>query len=166
VTRRLIRAVLETSFWTAAHRADVAANCFDLFEIVVPRAVEREILRPEAAPREFPYSTLFRQFRERFRDPPPDAPPPLRMFGPGEAEAIPLALHLSADLLMNEHRAARFAEARGVWVVTAPMVIAMLYRLGVISWRAADRKLDLVKPITSPAILERGRRLLAELQAD
>jgi hypothetical protein len=38
-----VLAVLDTSFWVAAYRAEVAANCLDLFEIVVPHAVEAEI---------------------------------------------------------------------------------------------------------------------------
>ena len=39
-------AVLDTSFWTAAYRAEVAANCLDYFTLIVPAAVGREILAP------------------------------------------------------------------------------------------------------------------------
>ncbi|MGH2351748.1 MAG: hypothetical protein ACRDJN_09060 [Chloroflexota bacterium] len=41
---------------TVAYRAEVIANCFDLFEMIVPRAVEAELRRrqPEAPTREYP----------------------------------------------------------------------------------------------------------------
>ena len=35
-----IVAVLETWFWIAAYQAEVAANCLDLFDIIIPQAVE------------------------------------------------------------------------------------------------------------------------------
>ena len=46
-----VLAVLDTSFWVLAYRAEIAANCLDLFEIVVPKAVEEEIPNedPESA---------------------------------------------------------------------------------------------------------------------
>ena len=60
-------AVLDTSFWTLAYRAEVAANCLDLFQIVVPRAVESEIraIQADAPRREYPYATLFRHLRDK-----------------------------------------------------------------------------------------------------
>jgi hypothetical protein len=90
---RLLPAVLETSFWTAAYRAEVAANTLDYFALVVPGAVEGEIRRGVAshAAREFPYATLFRHLRDMMTDPPDQRPAPLTLFGPGEAEAITLA---------------------------------------------------------------------------
>ena len=81
------RAVLETSFWTAAYRAEIAANCLDLFEIVVPRAVEAEIrsIDPADPRREYPSTTLFRHLRGQLLDPPPEVPTPLARFGPGRS---------------------------------------------------------------------------------
>lgn len=155
-------AVLETSFWVAAYRAEIAANCFDFFDIVVPRAVEAEIRSGQtgAEQREYPYTTLFRQFRDRLLDPPADAPPPLRRFGAGEAEAIPLAAHLKVDLLINERRAAEFAASQGLHVVTAPAFVVFLRELDVISDRAARRKLEVIEAHTAGPIIARARRAL------
>jgi len=94
------------------------------------------------------------------QDPPEDAPPPLSLFGPGEAEAITLAVHLKVRLLMNEYRAARFATAQGVRIVSVPAVIVRLCDHGTISKRAAHRKLDLIEPITNAILIEDARELL------
>ena len=96
-------AVIDTSFWTAAYRAEIIANCFDLYTIVVPPAVDREILAPQAAfpRREYPYATLFRHLRGQMTDAPASAPP-LDRFGAGEAAAISLAREMGALLLINE----------------------------------------------------------------
>lgn len=134
-----ILAVLDTSFWAAAHRADVLGNCLDLFAMVVPRAVEAEIRGVQApgSRQEYPYATLFRHLRSLMLDPPAQAPPPLPIFGAGEAEAIALASHLRADLLINERRAGLHAAGLGIQVFTVPSVIVALYEHEVISRRAA-----------------------------
>jgi hypothetical protein len=158
-------AVLETSFWIAAYRAEVIANCFDIFEIVVPRAVEAEIrsVDPDNPRREFPYATLFRHLRGLLLEPPPEAPTPLPLFGPGEAEAIVLADHLGVHLLINERRAGDYAANLGIAVVTVPAVIVLLRAEGIIGARAAERKLDLISPITAREMVERARRALDAL---
>lgn len=145
--------VLDTSFWTAAYRAEVAANSLDYFAIVVPSAVEREILAPQAdAPRrEYPYATLFRQLRTHMQGPPLAAPPPSTRFGAGEAEAITVAEHLGATLLINERRAEDFARSCGIGVLTVPAFIVVLRIADVISDRAARRKLETIEAITAPA---------------
>ena len=116
----LLRAVLETSFWMAAYAAEVAANCFDFFELIVPTAVEDEIRRPQAGSpqREYAYATLFRQLRHRMIDPPAEAPPRLHLFGPGEADATALAQSSGAWLLINEHRGAQYARRAQIATVT------------------------------------------------
>jgi hypothetical protein len=148
-------AVLETSFWIAAYHAEVVANCLDLFEIIVPRAVEQEILsRPPLAPRrEYPYASLFRHLRTLMTDPPDAEPDPLLLFGPGEAAAIPLAQHLGVMLLINERRAATYAANLALRVVTVPAVIVTLRAEEIISDRAARTKLALIKPITADQII-------------
>jgi hypothetical protein len=158
-------AVLETSFWVAACRAEVGPNCLDLYEIVVPRAVEAELRSvPLATPqREYPYATLFRHLRAKMLHPPPHAPPPLPIFGSGEAEALALAEHLRAILLINERRGARYAASLGVQVITVPAVIVALRERDVISDRAAGRKLALIEPITSRDIVADARRALEAL---
>lgn len=144
-TGRVI-AVLETSFWKVAYRAEVVANALDRFEIVVPRAVEAEILAVQlAAPRrEYPDATLFRHLRAQMREAPVSVTP-LRVFGPGEAEAIPLAQALNAVLLINELPATRYAVSLGIQVTSVPGVIVELCEDGVISVRAAQRKLELAR---------------------
>src|SRR5437870_4955443 len=109
-------AVIDTSFWTAGYRAEIVANCLDLFEIVVPGSVEAEIRwRSASLPRrEYPYATLFRHLRSKMSGPPADNVAPIRMFGRGEAEAISLASHLRVDLLINEFRGARYASGHGI----------------------------------------------------
>lgn len=141
-----VPAVLDTSFWVAAYRAEIAANSLDLFEIVVPRAVEAEIMAVQAAAprREYPYATLFRHLRDRMRSAPAQLTDPLPLFGPGEAEAIALARELGVLLLINEHRAADYARNLGTLVVTVPAVIVALRAEDVISDRAARRKLALI----------------------
>jgi predicted nucleic acid-binding protein len=158
-------AVLDTSFWVVAYRAEVAANSLDLFEIVVPRAVEAEIraIQRSAPRREYPYATLFRHVRGQMLDPPRDAPPPLTSFGPGEAEAITLADHLQALLLINERRAARYAANLQIAVVTVPALIVALRALDVISDRAARRKLALIEPVTAREILDQALQALDTL---
>jgi len=158
-------AVLETSFWTAAYRAEIVANCLDVFEIVVPRAVEAEIRGRQvgATRREYPYATLFRHLRAQMADPPAERLPPLQRFGAGEAEAVVVARHLDAVLLINERRAAEYAARQGIVVVTVPSVIAALRGEDVISDRAARRKLDLIAPITARQLVADARRILDAL---
>jgi len=144
------RAILDTSFWVAAYRAEVAANCLDLFEIIVPRAVEAEIraLQTENPQREYPHATLFRQLRSQMGDPPSPGTAPLGILGAGEAEAIALAVDLGVAVLINEGRGARYAAKRGIVVVTVPSMVVLLRAQDVISARAARRKLDLIASIT------------------
>jgi predicted nucleic acid-binding protein len=159
--------VLDTSFWTGGYRAEVVANCLDLFQIVVPRAVEAEIRSPEAgAPpqREYPYVTLFRHLRDKMLDPPDDAPPPLNRFGAGEAAAITLARHLGAPLLINEIRASTFAAGLGIMVFTVPALIVWLRRRDVISDRAARRKLELIVKNTAHDLIDEATLNLDRLR--
>jgi len=156
-----VLAVLDTSFWVLAYRAEIAANCLDLFDIVVPKAVEEEILggQQSAGAREYPYTTLFRQLRQTLRSPTVDITP-LSIFGRGEAEAIALAVELKAVLLMDERPGLRYARNLGMDVASVPSVIVLLRSQRVISDRAARRKLELIAPNTAPAIIEEALRAL------
>jgi predicted nucleic acid-binding protein len=158
-------AVLDTSFWIAAYRAEVAANCLDLFEIVVPQAVEAEIfaIQVDAPRREYPYATLFRHLRGQMLDHPPDADQPLDRFGRGEAEAISVARHLDALLLINERPGGDYAAGLGILVVTVPTVIVALRSRDIISDRAARRKLELIGSITAREYLVEATVLLDRL---
>jgi predicted nucleic acid-binding protein len=156
-----VPAVLDTSFWVLAYRAEIAANCLDLFDIVVPKAVEEEILagQPGVAAREYPYTTLFRHLRHALRPPSVDVRP-LSIFGPGEAEAIALAVELKSVLLINERAGLQYARNLGLDVASVPTVIVLLRSQGVISDRAARRKLGLIAPNTAPAIIDEASRAL------
>jgi predicted nucleic acid-binding protein len=156
-----VLAVLDTSFWVLAYRAEIAANCLDLFEIVVPKAVEEEILagQPGVAAREYPYSTLFRHLKHELRSPTVDVTP-LSVFGRGEAEAIGLATELNAVLLINERPGLQYARNLGLDVASVPSVIVLLRSQGVISDRAARRKLGLIAPNTAAAIIDEAARAL------
>lgn len=158
----LLRAALDTSFWVAGYRAEVVANGFDFFDLIVPSAIESEILARQwdQPQREYPYATLFRQLRQRMVDPPMDAPSAIALFGPGEAAAIALARALPAILLINEQRGAVHARNMGIPVVTVPSFIVALRGLDVVSDRAARRKLDLIEPITTPGFIEEARQML------
>jgi hypothetical protein len=155
--------VLETSAWVAACRAELAANLFDLFRLVVPEAVADEVsARDPAFPlREYPYATLFRHLAGRMTLVPADtAPPPLPLFGAGEAAAIARARARGAVLLVNERPAADYAANLGVAVVTVPTVVVRLHLGSVISRRAAHRKLDLLAGMTTPGYIDEARRLV------
>jgi hypothetical protein len=139
----------------------------DLFELVPPRAVQEEIEENDSLVPggEFPYATLFRHLRDKMVDPPIPEPTPLAIMGPGEAAAIPLAHLLGVPLLVNEARAKKFATNAGVEVLTVPATIVVLYRRGVISNKAAWRKLELVSANTAPDIVRDAATALAALGA-
>ena len=167
-TADLPLAVLDTSFWTNAYRAEVAANCLDLFRIVVPHAVEAEIraVQASAPHREYPYATLFRHLRGQMLDPPIEAIRPIDRFGAGEAEAIALAQELGAFLLINERRAKVYAVSVGIVSVTVSDVFVALRLRGMISNRAARRKLDLIEHNTAQELVGEARRVLDRLAPD
>jgi hypothetical protein len=162
-----VKAVLDTSFWVMAYRADVAANCLDLFDMVPPRAVEAEIAEndPLFPNGEFPYATLFRQLRDRMSNPPDPEPPPLDVLGAGEAAVIPLARLLGVPALINEAKAKKFAVNSGIDVITVPTTIVALFSRGVISNRAAWRKLELIEPNTAAEIIQDAASALSFLGA-
>jgi predicted nucleic acid-binding protein len=159
-----ILAVLDTSFWVLAYRAEIAANCLDLFDIIVPTAVAQEIMAGEAdiATREYPYATLFRHLQHELRMADVEVTP-LGIFGPGEAEAIALAAHLGAVLLINEKPGMHYARTMGVDVATVTAVIVLLRSQGIISDRAARRKLGLIAANTAPPIIEDATHALDAL---
>src|SRR5690348_9864138 len=123
--------------------------------MIVPAAVEAEIMpgRSSTPSREYPYATLFRHLQDKLRKSDIDVTP-VPLFGRGEAEAIALAERFGAILLINEKRGAQYARNVGVEVVTVPAVVVLLRSQGVISDRAARRKLVLIAPNPAPEIIE------------
>jgi predicted nucleic acid-binding protein len=160
-----VLAVLDTSFWILAYRAEITANCLDLVDIIVPNAVAKEIMvgEPGAAAREYPYATLFRHLQHELRTPDVHVTP-LGIFGPGEAEAIALAAELKALLLINERPGLHYARNLGLDVASVPAVIVLLRSQGVISDRAARRKLGLIAPNTAQTIIDEASRALGALR--
>ena len=158
-------AVLDTSFWVAGCWADVAANSLDLFRIVVPAAVEVEIRATLAdqPQREYAYATLFRHLRDKMLDPPGGFVKRIDGYGPGEAEAISLARDLGALVLINERPGIALALSLGLHVVTVPALVVAVCAAGVVSERAARRRLDLIERVTSPQIIAQARAALDAL---
>jgi hypothetical protein len=135
--------------------------------LVPPRAVQEEIEEnnPLFPSGEFPYATLFRHLRDKMTDPPDPEPPALTSLGRGEAAAIPLAQILDVPLLVNEAKAKKFATNAGLDVITVPTTIVVLYRTGVISNKAAWRKLELLKGNTAAEIIGDAAAALSALGA-
>lgn len=167
LTRTRVPAVLETSFWVLAYRAEIAAICFDVFDITVLAAVEAEItsVPTSGSTREYPYAALFRVLRNRFHKADTDVPP-LPGFGRGEAEAIAAAAKSDALLLINESRAARYARNMGVDVASVPSAIVLLRSQNLLSDRAARTKLKLIASNTAAAILKDAVQALDLLGSD
>jgi predicted nucleic acid-binding protein len=88
---------------------------------------------------------------------------PLGVFGPGEAEAIALAAELTAVLLINERPGLQYARNLALDVATVPSVIVLLRSQGVLSDRAARRKLGLIAPNTAAGIIDEASRTLDAL---
>jgi hypothetical protein len=158
-------AVLDTSFWTVGHRADVLPYLFDYFSIHAPPAVRDEILAadPTHPRRVYGYAALFRLLEEQglllVEEP---AAPQLR-FGLGEAAALALAGERQWRLLINDWRPMLSATQREIRVVSVPSFIFLLYEREVISLAGAQRKLDLIAANTSPAVIRPIRRILRRL---
>jgi len=165
-------AVLETSFWTVAYKGELVATILDYFTLIVPAAVGAEIsARSTRYPaREYPDQTLFRQLRARIQEEPPDMPPPLNVFGPGEAAAIALAQHVDqrgvpVTLLVNEGRATAYARNLRLSVLTVPSFIVALCSRGTISDCAARIRLRRIAPNTPADYIQQAELVLDTLRA-
>lgn len=156
--------MLETSFWTNACRADLGPHALDLFSVIVPGAVEEEILSPDPSHpnREYSYASLYRYLRVHMAAAPEPEPKPLGISGRGEAAALALAHQLGLAVLVNDRGAIRHARALGVRVVDVPSLVALLHGRGVLSATAAHRKLDAIQSTTSPALVARVRAVIDE----
>jgi predicted nucleic acid-binding protein len=119
-----------------------------LYDVIVPKAVADEIMRPDPMypQRVYPDRALFEQMLPQMNGTPEDEPTPLRLFGPGEAAAIPLAQRLDCRVLINDRRAAAFARNLGLIVLTVPDVIVVVR-----SW-------ELLPDHVARALLQAGER--------
>jgi predicted nucleic acid-binding protein len=116
----------------AAGQADLLARLFGT--ILIPRAVEREILDPHAPPSVqlwMAHPPPWLQVREV------QAAPDAELTGhlhAGEAEAIQLAHELRADaIVMDERRGRQVAAARGLTVIGVLGMLRESYRRGFIN---------------------------------
>jgi predicted nucleic acid-binding protein len=159
--------VLDTSFWTVGFKVGLVGYVLQLFEIVVPRAVEREIMYADRQypARDYPNTALFREVRELMAEP-AEEPPPLRVFGGGEAAAIPLARQLNATLLVNDRRPVTFARNLGIRVTTVPDMIVFLRSREFIPEHMARAMLTTSQRHgTSPVLVEAAEQLLSALSS-
>jgi predicted nucleic acid-binding protein len=115
----------------AAGQADLLAKVFGI--ILIPNAVEQEILDPHAPPSVRQWMAqrpAWLQLRDVLTSPDPELS---RDLDPGEAEAIQLAQELRADaLIMDERRGRQVASARGITVIGALGLLRESYRQGYI----------------------------------
>lgn len=156
----LHRAVLETSFWVNAARAGVVGTCLDIFTLVVPRAVEAEILAtdPLVATRDYEYRALFRHLRAAMEAAPEPEPEPIPHPDAGEAAAIPVAAALRLPLLVNDRHAIRLARNYDVRTLDVPGLIVLLVSRGTLASATALDKLSLLESTTARELIQRSRR--------
>ena len=160
-------AVLDTSFWTVGHRADVLPYLFEFFTVHVPSAVHAEILAPDRhyPRRRYGYAALF-ALLERYGVLGVSLPARVEPhFGRGEAEAIALARERGWWLLINDSRPHQAAHERGIEVLSVPAFIRYLFEEAILSAASARRKLELITPVTSETILRPARQAMAVLAA-
>ena len=158
-------AVLDTSFWVLAHRADVLAFLFRFFAVVVPSAVQTEIQArdPRYPQRVYGYQELFSLMKQQgvltIRDP----VQPLGQFHAGEAAALALALEENMWLLVNEQSALRFARQHGLKALTVPEFTVYLYEIELLSLRSVQDKLDMISANTGKALMDAARQAVQSL---
>jgi predicted nucleic acid-binding protein len=157
--------VVDTSFWTVGHRADVIPYLFDIFIVHVTPAVRAEVLAPD---RHFPlrrygHAELFRLLESRGLLPAATPSHVEARFGLGEAEAIAMARERGWRLLINDYRPLDHATKNGIRTMSVASFILLLYARGTISLSSADRKLELINNNTSPKIMEPAQAILTRL---
>jgi len=148
----------------AAGQADLLAKLFGT--ILIPSAVEREILDPHAPPSVQHWMAqrpTWLQVREVQTAPDAELAGQL---DPGEAEAIELAQELRADaLIMDERRGRQVAAGRGIIVIGVLGMLRESYRRGFI-----DNPIALaaqLRPLgfrTSLALIRRFEEQIREME--
>lgn len=150
------KVVLETSFWTVGYYAQINQYLFDYFTIFVTDEVKNEILCPslQFPTVIYPYAKLFQlldkhnQFNKR------NPKEELKIFGKGDSTSIALAYELDIGLLINDNRPYIYAKNLGISVVSVPGFILFLYKKKIITKKAFLKKLQTIKPITSPGLIK------------
>lgn len=122
-------ATLDTSFWSNAHRAGLVPAVLEPYALHFSAAVGAELVESFPSGREF-----WRLARAGTLIEVPGATSVVREFGPGEREAINLALeHRDWVLLMDDRRPLERATALGLKVLCTPVLVVALASEGSIS---------------------------------
>ena len=151
-------------YLVAAGQADLLAKLFGT--ILIPPAVEREILDPHAPPSVQHWMAqrpTWLQVREVQTAPDAELTGQL---DPGEAEAIQLAQELRASaLIMDERRGRQVAAARGITVIGVLGMLRESYRRGFIDNPiAAATRLRSLGFRTSRALIRRFEEQIREME--
>ncbi len=145
-------ATVDSSFWINAHRSGLLAYVLERYSLSYAPAVAAESKEDFASGREF-----LRLARERVvveASPRSDA---VRAFGPGERDAINLALeHRDWILLMDDRRPLLEAQRLGLRTVCTPVLVADLFDE---RWLNADEALQALARLAAlqtvcPALIE------------
>lgn len=137
-----------------------------MFEIVLPAAVEAEILSPDPhyPSRVYPDSALFEAMVPNFVRPSGPVPPRLRQFGPGESEAIPWAAQLDCPALINDRRPYEHARALQIAAISVPGMIVIARSQEFIPDHVARAILaQAAFHGTSPRLIQEANELLDDL---
>lgn len=159
-------AVIDTSFWSAAFQAQLIGYVLRMFDVIVPPAVEQEILTPnrKSPLLLYPQQAVFQQLRGLMSSAPGDVPQVVGSFGAGERDAISTALHLQTTLLINDRDPARYAQALQIPVLYVPDFVVLIRTQGLITHARARSMIDLAGRMTAPPVVTTGLLLLDELK--
>lgn len=143
---------LDSSFWINAHRSGLLAHVLERFSLSYAPAVAAELQEDFASGREF-----WRLAREGLLVEAVPQSAAIKAFGPGEREAINLALeHRGWVLLMDDHRPLLEAQRLGLRTVCSPVLVADLFDEGRLSPSQAVQALARLTALrtVSPALIE------------
>lgn len=160
-----VSASLDTSFWTAAHRAGVLVPSLHRFELHVPRAVVSELtFDPVHQSRPYESQKLFRHLHGHVRFPEFE-PSPIAYPDAGEAAAIALAAERSWVLLCNDRGACDEAARHGVFYTTTPDFITFLCEQRELTFADARARLEAIRATTAGEFVESAEAQLDRLRA-
>ncbi len=118
-------ATFDSSFWVHAVYLGLVDFLLADYELICPRAVERELGRDNPTSRRL--KGLLAQQTIKFSMPRSDQ---IKLYGDGERAAINLALERTLLLLIDDWRPYEAAHAAGVDVVNTPAYLVQLYQQG------------------------------------
>ena len=160
-------AVLDASFWSVGYLARIDEYLPLYFRLLVPVAVEAEIMAQDVRDVEllYPYSQLYQLVKEAGHMQALNPSRKLGLYGKGEDPAISLARERGALLLINDARPYHFARSLGIKSLTVPGFIVFLTSQNRIRVSAALAKLNAIAPHTSQELMEEARELVQGLKS-